>query len=100
MKTIIKFNFYWKIVSLTANGKHLDDVTPHPLRAAKAKQTSTNLSRCMNLLNVTSASVKWTLDSVSSSDVVRSLKLNNVWVFVQLISGPRWPMNQLNKNIA
>ena len=28
----------------------------------------------------------------------RGLKLGNAWVFVQLIFGPRWPMNQLNKN--
>ena len=27
-----------------------------------------------------------------------SLKLVNVCVFVQLIFGPRWPMNKLNKN--
>ena len=30
------------------------------------------------------------------------LKLGNVWVLVQLIFGPRWPMNKLNEksNIA
>ena len=28
----------------------------------------------------------------------KSLKFGNVWVFVQLMSGPRWPMNLLNKN--
>ena len=27
-----------------------------------------------------------------------SLKLGNVWVFVQVIFGPPWPMNQLKKN--
>ena len=37
-----------------------------------------------------------------SPELVGSLKLGNVLVFVQLIFGPRWPMNQLNKksNIA
>ena len=30
--------------------------------------------------------------------VMGSLKLGNVLVFVQLIFGPFWPMNQLNKN--
>ena len=34
----------------------------------------------------------------SSSELIESLKLGNVWVFVQLNFGPRWPMNQLNKN--
>ena len=29
---------------------------------------------------------------------VESLKLGNVWVFVQLIFCPRWPINQLNNN--
>ena len=32
------------------------------------------------------------------AEVVKSLKLGNVWVFVQLIFGPRCPMNQLNRN--
>ena len=29
---------------------------------------------------------------------VRNPELGNVWVFVQLIFGPHWPLNQLNKN--
>ena len=33
-------------------------------------------------------------------ELIGSLKLGNVWVFVQLIFGPRWPMNQLNKNLS
>ena len=32
-----------------------------------------------------------------SPELILSLKLGNVWVFVVLISGPLWPMNQLNK---
>ena len=32
------------------------------------------------------------------SEVSGILELGNVWVFVQLIFGPHWPMNQLNKN--
>ena len=32
-------------------------------------------------------------------ELVGSLKLCNVLVLLQLIFGPRWPMNQLNKNI-
>ena len=31
------------------------------------------------------------------SELIGSLKLGNVWVFVQLIVGPRWPKNQLEK---
>ena len=31
-------------------------------------------------------------------ELIGSLKLGNVWVFVELIFGPRWPMHQLNKN--
>ena len=31
-------------------------------------------------------------------ELIVSPKLSNVWVFVQLIFGPFWPMNQLNKN--
>ena len=31
-------------------------------------------------------------------ELIGSLNLGNVWVFEQLISGPGWPMNQLNKN--
>ena len=38
------------------------------------------------------------LCSVEYLEVVRSLKLGNVWAFVQLIFGPPCPMNQLNKN--
>ena len=33
-----------------------------------------------------------------SPELMGSLKLGNVWAFVQLIFGPRWPMNQLIKN--
>ena len=33
----------------------------------------------------------------SYSQLMGSLKLSNVWVFAQLIFGPCWPMNQLNK---
>ena len=33
-----------------------------------------------------------------NNGLIRSLKLGNVYVFVQLIFVPRWPMNQLNKN--
>ena len=32
------------------------------------------------------------------AELMGSLKLNNVWIVVQLIFCPRWPMNQLNKN--
>ena len=32
-----------------------------------------------------------------SPEVSGILELNNVWVFVQLIFGPHWPMNQLRK---
>ena len=41
-------------------------------------------------------------DGRFSPELVGSLKLGNVLVFVQLIFGPHWPMNQLNKksNIA
>ena len=28
------------------------------------------------------------------------IKLGNVWVFVQLICGPPWPMNQLQKTVT
>ena len=35
---------------------------------------------------------------VSCPELIGSLKLGNVWVFVHLIFGHRWPMNQLNKN--
>ena len=31
-------------------------------------------------------------------ELIGNLKVGNVWVFVQLILGPCWPMNQLNKN--
>ena len=31
-------------------------------------------------------------------ELIGSLKLVIVWDFVLLIFGPRWPMNQLNKN--
>ena len=31
-------------------------------------------------------------------ELIGSLKLDNVGVFVQQIFGPHWPMNQLNKN--
>ena len=34
----------------------------------------------------------------SLPELMGSLELGNVWVFVQLIFGPHWPMNQLNKN--
>ena len=33
-----------------------------------------------------------------SAEVSGILEFGNVWVFVQLIFGPHWPMNQLNKN--
>ena len=36
--------------------------------------------------------------SAASPELVGSLKLDNVWVFVQLILGPCWPMNQMTKN--
>ena len=41
-------------------------------------------------------------DSVICPELIASLKLGNVWVFVQLIFGTHWPLNQLNKipNIA
>ena len=32
------------------------------------------------------------------AELIGSLKFGNTWVFVQLISGPSWPMNQLYKN--
>ena len=32
-----------------------------------------------------------------NAELIGSLKLGNVWVFVQLIFGPCWPMNQLKK---
>ena len=32
------------------------------------------------------------------ADLIGSLKLDNIWGFVQLIFGPHWPMNQLNEN--
>ena len=35
---------------------------------------------------------------VTPPGLIGSPKLGNVWVFVQLIFGPGWPMNQLNKN--
>ena len=34
----------------------------------------------------------------TESELIESLKLGNVWVFVRHIFGPCWPMNQLNKN--
>ena len=38
----------------------------------------------------------------SLAEVSGILEVGNVWVFVLLIFGPHWPMNQLNKipNIA
>ena len=39
------------------------------------------------------------LTGESGSELIGSLKLGNVWVFVQHIFCPRWPMNQLNKNL-
>ena len=33
-----------------------------------------------------------------SPELIGSLKLGNIWIFVQLIFGPRWPMHQLNIN--
>ena len=30
------------------------------------------------------------------AELIGSLRLDNVWVFVQLIFGPHWPMNWLN----
>ena len=43
-----------------------------------------------------------TIVDMPLSEVSGILELANVWVFVQLIFGPHWPMNQLNKkpNIA
>ena len=38
------------------------------------------------------------LSSLSFTKLIGSLELGNVWVLVQLIFGPSWPMNQLNKN--
>ena len=35
--------------------------------------------------------------AVLSLELIGSLKFVNVWVLAQLIFGPRWPMNQLNK---
>ena len=35
---------------------------------------------------------------VSKQELIGSLMLGSVWVFVQLIFGPRLPMNKLNKN--
>ena len=42
------------------------------------------------------------LTDESQPELIGSLKLVNVWVFVQLSFGPLWPMNQLsiNPNIA
>ena len=34
----------------------------------------------------------------SSTEASGILELGNVWGFVQLIFGPCWPMNKLNKN--
>ena len=34
----------------------------------------------------------------SMSELMGSLRLGNVWVIVQLVFGPCWPVNQLNKN--
>ena len=36
--------------------------------------------------------------SASQPEVSGILELGNVWVFVPLIFGPHWPVNQLNKN--
>ena len=38
------------------------------------------------------------MDFKSYAEVSAILELGNVWVFEQLIFGPHWPMNQLNKN--
>ena len=42
------------------------------------------------------------INEKSVPELIGSLKLGNVWVFVHMIFGPRWPMSQLNKkqNIA
>ena len=34
----------------------------------------------------------------SASEVSGILELDDVWVFVQLIFGPHWPIDHLNKN--
>ena len=55
-------------------------------------------------LSLVPAQPQWTCASQSHvriSDIpelLGSLKLGNVRVFVQLIFGPCWPMNQINKN--
>ena len=36
--------------------------------------------------------------SWSGQQLIGSLKLGNIWFFVQRILGPPWPMNELNKN--
>ena len=36
--------------------------------------------------------------NVFGPEVSGILESGNVWVFVQLIFGPLWPMNQVNKN--
>ena len=38
------------------------------------------------------------LSRVSKPELIGSHKFGKVLVFVQLIIGPRWPINQLNKN--
>ena len=44
------------------------------------------------------AKVRVQSNGLKSPELIGSLKLGNVWVFVQLNFGLRLPMNQLNKN--
>ena len=54
-------------------------------------EPDTGLDNCPRiLLSCFRARISW-------SELIGSLNLGNVWVFVQLIFGPNWPTNQQNK---
>ena len=64
-------------------------------------QTSCNNSLWQKVLSPAKPKELRTYDTFRwaySTELIESIKLGNIWVFVRLIFGPCWPMNQLNKN--
>ena len=79
---------------LIDNYRDLFNVTKEELDREEAIMRKTeNFNRNPNPVKVSRIRI-----SKSLTELIGSLKLGNVWVFVQLVFCPRWPMNQVNKN--
>ena len=70
----------------------------HKFKKLNAFRISSNKVRSALIFLCNSVGLAIELFLLGRSELIGSLKLDNVWVFVQLIFGPHWPMSQLYKN--